>query len=336
MLILMLIPFDTASRCLVKKHLSTEVYTKLKKCSTASGYTLDKAIRSGVVNSDSSIGIYAGDAESYDVFAEIFDPVIKEYHGFGQGENHISDFSRIKLANPDPEQKYILSTRVRVARNITDFSFGSHIQLRDRLLLEKTIESALTPLCEPFSGKYYSFESTTDEEILFCKGDRFQDAAGLNSDYPMGRGIFYAKDKRFRVWINEEDHLRLISQDSSGDLAAVFNHLSLGISELQNSLTFAMDERYGNLTTCPTNLGTSMRAGVHIRLPNLNENISYLDEIVKEHQLQVRGTGGEKTEVENCVFDISNERRLGLSEVSIIRGLHKGICAIIEAEKNCS
>ncbi|MFT5731293.1 MAG: protein-arginine kinase [Desulforhopalus sp.] len=332
---LMVVPFDRTSRCLVKKHLSQDLYSKLKNCSTASGFTLDKAIRSGVINSDSSIGIYAGDAESYNVFAEIFDPVIEEYHGFVQGEKHVSDFSKVELLDPDPEKKYILSTRVRVARNIAQCIFGSHIELRERLLLEKTVVNALTGLCKPFSGEYFSFESTTDEEILFAKGDRFQAAAGLNTDFPKGRGIFYANDKRFRVWINEEDHLRLISQDSSGDLATVFNHLCLGITELQKNLVFVMDDRYGNLTTCPTNLGTSMRAGVHIRLPNLNGNSSLLNEIVKEYQLQVRGTGGEKTEVENCVFDISNERRLGLSEVSIIRGLHKGICAIIEAEKNC-
>ena len=331
----MFVPFDATSRCLVKKHLSPELYTKLKNHSTASGFTLDDAIRSGVVNSDSAIGIYAGDAESYDVFKEIFDPVIEEYHGVGQGNKHISDFSPVELTNTDPEEKYILSTRVRVARNVAQFPFANNIKLSERLLLEKTVAQALEDLCKPFSGEYFNFEASTDTEILFCKGDRFQDAAGLNADFPKGRGIFYANDKRFRVWINEEDHLRIISQDSSGDLASVFNHLCLGVFELQKSLAFAIDEKYGNLTTCPTNLGTSMRAGVHIRLPNLNENVYLLNKIVKEHQLQLRGTSGEKTEIENCVFDISNERRLGLSEVSIIKGLHKGLCAIIEAEKNC-
>jgi len=331
----MLVPFDKASRCLVKKHLSQKLYSNLRNCSTGSGYTLDKAIRSGVVNSDSSIGIYAGDAESYNIFSEIFVPVIEEYHGFAQGEKHISDFSQVELIDPDPEKRYILSTRVRVARNVDTFTFASHIDLRERLLLEKTVVDTLTRLREPFSGEYSSFESTADAEILFKKGDRFQDAAGLNTDFPKGRGIFYSKDKRFRVWINEEDHLRLISQDNSGDLAGVFNHLCLGITELQKSLIFAMDERYGNLTTCPTNLGTSMRAGVHVRLPHLNENRTLLKKVISKHQLQLRGTGGEKTEVENCVFDISNEKRLGISEVSIIKGLHKGILAIIEAEKQC-
>ena len=331
----MVVPFDKTSRCLVKKHLSQELYSRLRNCSTASGYTLDKAIRSGVVNSDSSIGIYAGDAESYNLFSEIFDLVIEEYHGFGQGEKHISDFSQIELIDPDPEKKYILSSRVRVARNVDTFTFASHINLRERLLLEKNVVEALTSFGKPFSGEYFSFDSTTDPGILFKKGDRFQDAAGLNTDFPKGRGIFYSKDKRFRVWINEEDHLRLISQDNSGDLAGVFNHLCLGVDELKKSLVFAIDEHYGNLTTCPTNLGTSMRAGVHIKLPHLQENRTLLAKIINEHQLQLRGTGGEKTEVENSVFDVSNEKRLGLSEVSIIKGLHKGILAIIEAEQQC-
>lgn len=331
----MSVPFDTASRCLVKKHLSQELYIKLKNYTTSKGFTLDKAIRSGVVNPDSSIGIYAGDVESYLVFAEIFDPVIEEYHGFVQGKKHISDFSPVVLINPDPEQKYILSTRVRVARNIATFTFASHIKIDERLFLEETVAKAVADLCTPFSGEYCNFETTADTGLLFAKGDRFQDAAGLNTDFPKGRGVFYSKDKRFRGWVNEEDHLRLISQDSSADLAGVFNHLRLGVAELEKTLTFVVDEKYGNLTSCPTNLGTSMRAGVHIRLPHLNENRPLLNAILNKHQLQLRGTGGEKTKVENCVFDISNERRLGISEVSIIKGLHKGICAVIEAEKNC-
>ena len=331
----MLDPFDEISPCLVKKHLSQEIHNNLRSCSTGSGFTLDKALRSGVINADSSIGIYAGDAESYEVFSDIFDPVIEEYHGFVQGGKHISDFSPVELIDPDPEKKYIISTRVRVARNIDKFTFTSHIDLRERLLLEKTIVNALSGLPIPFSGDYFTFNSRKESDFLFKKGDRFQDAAGINSDFPKCRGIFYSKDKRFRVWVNEEDHLRLISQSSSGDLTDVFNHLCSGIASLTKVLTFARDERYGYLTTCPTNLGTSMRAGVHLRLKRLNENRTLLKQIIDEHQLQLRGTRGEKTEIEDGVFDISNKRRLGLSEVSIIKGLHRGLLAIIEAEKNC-
>lgn len=329
-------PFDETSKSLVKKHLSQEIYERLLARSTKSGFTLSKAIRSGVLNPDSSIGIYAGDAESYQLFSEIFDPVIEEYHGIRRGDLHRSDFSPVTLPDPDPEKQYILSTRVRVARNVEHFSFTNHLLLKERQQLEKTVLEALATLPDAFSGDYYPLETARDTEILFKKGDRFQEAAGINSDFPKCRGIFYARHKCFRLWLGEEDHLRLISQENSSDLAGVFNHLGSALAALEKRLNFIRDERYGYLTTCPTNLGTSMRAGVHIRLKNLSRRRTLLYELAGKHQLQLRGTGGENTEVEDGVFDISNKSRLGLSEVSIIRRLHRGILAIIDAEKSCT
>jgi len=328
--------FDESSNSLVKKHLGAEKYARLKALVTGSGFTLDKAIQSGLANPDSSIGIYAGDAQSYELFADVFSPVIKEYHGFTEKDVHRSDFSPVNLPDPDPEKKYILSSRVRVARNIENYPYTCHLQLHERRSLEKAVVTALKALPGSLAGRYHSFEEEVDEGVLFKKGDRFQDAAGINSDFPLCRGIFYSDDKRFRVWLNEEDHLRLISQDSSSDLSVVFNHLANALNELEADLRFARDTRYGYLASCPTNLGTSMRAGVHIRLRNLSKQKSLLDEIVTRHELQLRGTGGENTEVQDSVFDVSNKRRLGLSEVEIITGLHRGVLAIIDAEKNCS
>lgn len=310
------------------------MYGRLLAYSTKSGFTLPQAIRSGLLNPDSAIGIYAGDAESYRIFSEIFDLVIQEYHGLRPGGAHRSDFSAVALSDPDPEKRYILSTRVRVARNVEPFSFTNHLLLKERQRLEKTVLAALAVLPEPFTGDYFSLDSGADQNILFTKGDRFQEAAGINTDFPRFRGVFYAEDKRFRVWLGEEDHLRLISQDNSPDLTGVSNHLGSALAILEKSLAFIQDERYGYLTTCPTNLGTSMRAGVHIRLKNLNSRRTLLRDLADEHQLQLRGTGGENTDVEGGVFDISNKRRLGLSEVSIVTKLHRGILAIIDAEKS--
>ncbi|BHH86049.1 phosphagen kinase [Desulforhopalus sp. 52FAK] len=328
-------PFDKTSECLAKKHLDPEKYSRLKVLATDSGFTLDQAIQSGVANSDSSIGIYAGDAQSYELFSEVFSPVIQEYHCFSGDVAHCSDFSPVDLPDPDPERKYILSSRVRVARNIESYPYTCHLTLKERRCLEKDVVAAFNVLPDGLAGTYHSFEEEADAGLLFEKGDRFQEAAGINTDFPLCRGIFYSNDKRFRVWLNEEDHLRLISQDSSSDISGVFNHLGKALVSLSEQLPFARDKRYGYLATCPTNLGTSMRAGVHIRLKNLSIKQSLLRELVDTHQLQLRGTGGENTEVTDSVFDISNKRRLGLSEVDIITGLHKGLLAIIGEEKNC-
>jgi len=164
-----------------------------------------------------------------------------------------------------------------------------------------------------------------DKILQFNKGDRFQDAAGINKDFPKCRGIFYSTDKRFRVWVNEEDHMRIITQDTSSDISCVFNHLCKALGILEQTLEFEKNDTYGYLSSCPTNIGTAMRAGVHIRLPKLRQNRSILSSIIKTHGLQIRGTLGEKTRVENAVFDISNHQRLGISTADIIKNFHQGL-----------
>ncbi len=333
--------FPEESKSLVKHYLTREIYESLRHKSTDNGFTLDKAIQSGIVNPDSAIGIYAGDAQSYQTFKPIFTPIIEAYHGISQSTKHVSDIRPVTLTDPDPDGKYILSTRIRVARNISGFCFTSHINLDSRGILEQLILKALHGLTGDLKGHYNSFsaldsdklEQLIKDTLFFRKGDRFQDAAGINSHFPKCRGIYASEDKRFRVWINEEDHLRVISQDSSSDLQGVFNHLANGLNAIETTLQFEKDLKYGYLSSCPTNIGTAMRAGVHIRLEKLHSNQSILLALTEKHDLQIRGTLGEKTQVQNCVFDISNRRRLGISESEIVHSLHQGLLAIIAAEK---
>lgn len=333
--------FPEQSKSLVKKHLSPQILKALEHQKTDSGFTLAKAIHSGIKNSDSSIGIYAGDDQSYDCFSQLFKPIISEYHGVSKNNKHVSDIAPLKLAPVDPEKKYIKSTRIRVARNLNGFNFPCHISLPQRRKLEKKIKTALNGLKADLKGTYYSFEHLgkkeksrlKNENVLFKKGDKFQDAAGINSDFPKCRGVFLSIDKQFITWVNEEDHLRIISLETSSDISSVFNRLCRALAELNNTLDFAWNETYGHLTSCPTNIGTSMRAGVHIQLEKLEQQLDLLHDLANTHHLQIRGTGGEKTSVKNAVFDISNRQRLGISESNIVMNLHKGLLAIIKAEE---
>ncbi len=332
--------FPEESKCLAKKHLSPEIYKLLEHKKTGSGFTLLKAINSGIKNIDSSIGIYAGDSMSYDTFSLIFDPIIHEYHDFSEEKKHKSDISNIELANLDPERKYIRSTRIRIARNLNNFDFSPHINLSCRQKLEKKIVDALNSLKGSLQGQYYPFKnysssknSDRKKQLCFPKGDRFQDAAGINSDFPKCRGIFKSFDKPLMVWVNEEDHLRLISLRESADIAKVYNDVCKAIDKLSQNLDFAWHDTYGYLTSCPTNIGTSMRAGVHIQLKKLAQKRTILNDLVNSYNLQIRGTKGEKTEVDNAVFDISNLQRLGISEYETIQNLYKGLESIIKTEK---
>lgn len=172
-----------------------------------------------------------------------------------------------------------------------------------------------------------------DNHFLFKEGDRFLEACNLNRNWPEGRGIFHNNDKTFLVWVNEEDQLRIISMQEGADIGAVFGRLSRAVGHIQGVADFQHDDHLGYITSCPTNLGTALRASVHIRLPKLSKNRGKFEEIAQKYHVQIRGIHGEHTESEEPVFDISNMRRLGFSEVSLVQDMYNGVKALIEAEK---
>ena len=104
---------------------------------------------------------------------------------------------------------------------------------------------------------------------MFKEGDRFLEACGLNRNWPEGRGIFHNNEKTFLVWVNEEDQLRIISMQNGADIGAVFTRLSKACAHIETVAKFSHDDHLGYITSCPTNLGTALRASVHIHLPNL-------------------------------------------------------------------
>jgi creatine kinase/arginine kinase len=111
-----------------------------------------------------------------------------------------------------------------------------------------------------------------EDHFLFKEGDRFLESCGLNRDWPEGRGIFHNKEKTFLVWINEEDQLRIISMQKGADILAVFTRLSKAAADIEKVSKFAHDDHLGYITSCPTNLGTALRASVHVKLPFLAKN----------------------------------------------------------------
>ena len=114
---------------------------------------------------------------------------------------------------------------------------------------------------------------------------------------------------------------------------AVFTRLSKAVSQIESHLPFAKDDHLGYVTSCPTNLGTAMRASVHIQLPLLGERKEEFYELAAKHHLQIRGVHGEHSETADHTYDISNKRRLGLTEIEILEGLSNGIKALIAREK---
>ncbi len=323
------------------RHLSRDIFEALKDKKTANGFTLEHAINSGLINRDSTIGVYAGDAESYELFAPLFDKIIEEYHGFNSTHKHKSNLNINDLEMKKLDERYILSTRIRVGRNLQDFPLGTIISKEQRNEVERLVVLALSSLEGELAGNYFPLlgmrtevqERLIKEHFLFKEGDRFLEAAGLNRDWPKGRGIFHNYEKTFLVWVNEEDQLRIISMQKGGDILAVFRRLVEAIEQIEQQLSFAYSKRLGYISSCPTNLGTAMRASVHIKLPNLGKNREQFESITQKYHLQIRGIDGEHSKSKGGIYDISNRRRLGVSEVEALQDMIDGVEALIEAEK---
>ncbi len=326
---------------LAHRFLTASVYDRLSRLKTATGFTLEQAIRSGRDNPDSHIGIYAGDAQTYTLFKDIFDPVIRAYHEITGPIHHVSNLNSLNLPDLDPDNRFILSTRIRVARNLSGQAFMPHITMQNRQAVAQQIQQALTSLPASLQGRFHAMDDLSPDQIriraslgtAFLPGDRFQSAAGITRDFPASRGVFISHDQTVHVWVNEEDQLRIICLEKTGALAGVFNRMVSVLAHISDLLEFAADPGLGYLTACPTNIGSAMRASVHIRLPELEKHPDRIDQLAWAHGLQIRGTQGEKTAVTKSVFDISNRFRLGIGETRLIENLHTGIAAIITAEK---
>ena len=117
------------------------------------------------------------------------------------------------------------------------------------------------------------------------------------------------------------------------DIREVFERLSRGVTEIEKSAKFAHDDHLGYITSCPTNLGTGLRASVHIRLPKLGQRKEEFDAIASKYYVQIRGIHGEHTETADHVYDVSNLRRLGRSEVELVQDMYDGVKAMIKREK---
>ena len=330
-----------------------------------SGFTLAKAIACAVQFDDQHCGIYAGDWDSYKVFSDVFDPIIQDYHGISPDAVHTSDMDVSKIQGNIDAKAPVHSTRIRVGRNIDGFGLSPGITKQQRLDVESLMKKAFDNLKGDLAGTYFPLtgmsekvrQQLVDDHFLFVSGDKNLIVSGMERDWPEGRGIFHNKDKTFLTWVNEEDQLRIISMQPGGDVKAVFDRLARGIAAVGDSVKkesgkeFMLDKKYGYIHSCPTNLGTGMRASVHVDLPGFTkEGLPALKKRCEELKVQPRGTrgesggqtGSEKTKkikhlnkffyILGITYDISNKHRLGYSEVELVQCMIDGVNTLVKED----
>merc|ERR1719370_2444105 len=153
-----------------------------------------------------------GDWDSYKDFADVFDPIIQEYYGIKPDAVHTSDMTVSKINGNINEDAPVHSVRIRVGRSIAGFGLSPGITKEQRIEMEGLMKVAFSKFEGDLAGEYYPLTGTdekvrqqlVDDHFLFMSGDPNLIAAGMERDWPEGRGIFHNKEKTFLVWVNEE------------------------------------------------------------------------------------------------------------------------------------
>eukprot|EP00656_Telonema_subtile_P039164 TRINITY_DN442_c0_g1_i4.p1 TRINITY_DN442_c0_g1~~TRINITY_DN442_c0_g1_i4.p1 ORF type:complete len:223 (+),score=83.95 TRINITY_DN442_c0_g1_i4:3-671(+) len=198
--------------------------------------------------------------------------------------------------------------------------------------------NSITPGHEHFVDEA-AYQKLVDDHIMFkdMSKDCYLLSAGIAKDWPHGRGCYVSEDQQFIIWVGEEDHLRIMCMKKGSVLNEVFDRLENALKVVGDieGIDFAISKDYGVVTSCPTNLGTGMRASVHVQLPKLTADgtDTKAKAIAKPLGLSVRGMGGEHTPIgKDGTVDISPSKRMFIKEGEIIEALYKGLEALMAEE----
>lgn len=348
-------PDNIAVQCFDEAYynsLSPELQTRLLKC-----------LDSGRENPDSHMGCYANSPDDYETFKPFFKKALETYHKVDLSEKkHINNWE-LKGVKGLPADGVLdlsklglppLSMRVRTGRNLQKFPLPASMTKQDRIDMELAMGKVFDVLIKDpaFGGEYVSitpghpnfiddrrYQELIDAHIMFkdMAADPYLQSAGISSDWPYGRGCYISKDKQFIIWLGEEDHLRIMCMQSGVILNKVFDRLKSAIDVVEKLIDggTAKHPEFGVVTSCPTNIGTGMRASVHIKLPNLTSDgtDAKAKAIAKPLGLSVRGKGGEHTPIgKDGTVDISPSARFCISEAEIVTALYQGIGKLKAAE----
>ena len=231
-----------------------------------------------------------------------------------------------------PRAEEILSTRVRLARNISGARFVAHAREEDLSATYQRIASAIRSAPGLKGGSVTPIDElgVLDRQFLL---ERHLLSHDMTSE-ARHRGIALAPDESISVMLNEEDHLRLQCLKSGMQLAEAWEEINQLDEDLGRELPFAFSDEFGFLTSCPTNVGTGMRASVLVHLPALvlSGRIKKVLAGVTQVGLAVRGFHGEGSDVVGNFFQISNQVTLGISEGATIEKLQGVVLQILEME----
>jgi protein arginine kinase len=226
----------------------------------------------------------------------------------------------------------VVSSRIRLARNVQEFSFPSWANEEEMLEVWTQVLTIFETEEPSFAHWNMGETPVLDKEILFERHLVSQELALKEEDC----GVFVSPDECMSIMVNEEDHIRIQSLQPGLNLSKAWDAADRMDDVLERGLSYAFSAKLGYLTSCPSNVGTGLRASVMLHLPGLVllEEMEPVINGISRIGLAVRGLWGEGTEAAGNMFQVSNQITLGRREDEIISHLEQIVLELVEHENN--
>lgn len=234
-----------------------------------------------------------------------------------------------------PDSDVVISSRVRLARNLENYPFSGKITEEQAVALVNEVKAITGDLTEKDNRRFYACNISTLSEIDKIAMVERHIVSPLLAEKEQTTGLILAEDETVSIMINEEDHVRIQAIVGGMNLEQAYQEADLVDDIAYEKLHFAYDEKYGYLTACPTNAGTGMRASCMVFLPALSSArmIQKLMEEVGKYGVTIRGIYGEGTKSLGNIYQISNQKTLGISESEIIENLKRIVLQVVKQER---
>lgn len=230
------------------------------------------------------------------------------------------------------ESDVVLSTRIRLARNLKDIPFVNKMNKEQAIKVNSIVKQAIEKA--GYGLRFINLKDLDDiTKLSLVEKHILSPEFALNNDEI--KSIAINDEENICIMINEEDHLRIQVLSEGLNLKSSLN-LAIELDEnLEKYLNYAYSNKYGFMTSCPTNVGTGLRCSVMVHLPALTKtgNIGKVLNVVNGFDMNIRGIYGEGTNSKGNIYQISNKQSLGISETEIIKNLQVITDKVIEQER---
>jgi protein arginine kinase len=238
----------------------------------------------------------------------------------------------INWTKSSSNEDIVLSSRIRLARNIQGVPFPNKMNVEEARGLSKNI---IDSFLQANNDKYNIVNLWESDKL---KNRVYYEKHLISKNLIKNKEIssfIYNEDETISLMINEEDHLRIQTITAGFNLKEAYSEADRVDDILEEKLDYAFHESLGYLTACPTNIGTGLRASVMIHLPAITQNneIKEVSTILNRVGMVIRGSYGEGTEVLSNLYQISNQVTLGLSEEDLIKNLERIVNEVINQEQ---